>query len=142
MSELILKAVEASAVPLEMMGEHNKAFSSFQEALAYLRAHPFGTIEHPDMDILAFLYIKNDGSFAFLDVEHQTYGKNLRNENVIDSLLSDDDLKAFEDPEIWDQSKFIYMDGTEMACRIDGIAWFDGLRADLSLSSSPSLPTL
>lgn len=141
MSELILKPVNLVASG-EMMGEHNKAFSSFQEGLDYLRDHPFGTLEHPDMDMLAFMYIKNDGSIAFVDVEHQTYGKTLRNEKFTDSLLSDDDLKAFADPEIWDQSKFVYLDGTEMACRIDGIAWFDGLRADLSLSSSPGLPRL
>ncbi|TLX16935.1 hypothetical protein [Rhizobium sp. MHM7A] len=139
MTELILKP-KTSVASGEMMGEHQKAFSCFQEALDYLRDHPFGTIEHPDMDMLAFIYIKNDGSFAFVDVKHRTYGKNLRTEKFIDSLLSDDDLKAFEDPKIWDQSKFVYLDGTEMACRIDGIAWFDDLRADLSLSSSPGLP--
>jgi hypothetical protein len=125
-----------------MMGEHNKAFSSFQEGLDYLRDHPFGTLEHPDMDILAFMYIKNDGSFAFIDVQHKTRGTNLRTEKYCDSLLSDDDLKGFEDPDTWDQSKYVYMEGTEMACRIDGIAWFDDLRADLSLNGSPGLPSL
>lgn len=138
MTELILKPAP-STTSGEMMGEHNKAFSSFQEAIAYLRDHPFGTVEHPGMDILAFMYIKNDGSFAFVDVKHRTSGGS---EKFIDSLLSDDDLKVFADPKEWDQSKFVYMDGTEMACRIDGIAWFDTLRADLSLSSSPTLPSL
>jgi hypothetical protein len=141
MTKLILKP-GISAASGEMMGEHNKAFSSFKEGLDYLRDHPFGTLEHPDMDILAFLYIKNDGSFAFVAVERSANGPALRTEKFIDSLLSDDDLKGFEDPETWEQSKWVYMDGTEMACRIDGIAWFDSLRADLSLSTSPSLPSL
>lgn len=140
MTELIVRQLDAPVVSAEMMGEHNKSFSSFQEAIDYLRRHPFGTIEHPDMDMLAFLYMKNDESFAFVDVKHKSFGR-LRTEEFIDSLLSDDELIAFHDPEIWDQSKFVYLDGTEMACRIDGIAWFDDLRSDLSLSNSPAIPS-
>ncbi len=140
MSELILN-VAAPAPSGDLMGEHNKTFPSFKEGLAYLRDHPFGTLEHPDMDILAFMYVKNDGNLAFVDVQHLGHGKSLRTEKYVDTLLSEDELNAFADPETWDQSKFVYLQGTEMACRIDGIAWFDDLRADLSLTSSIALPS-
>jgi hypothetical protein len=140
MNDMIL-VPEGSVAPGEMMGEHNKTFSSFKEGLDYLRYHPFGTLEHPDMDILAFMYIKNDGSFAFVDVQHSAQGKGLRTEKFTDTLLSEEDLNVFKDPELWDQSKFVYIGGTEMACRIDGIAWFDDLRADLSITTAPALPS-
>jgi hypothetical protein len=140
MNDMIL-VPEGSVAPGEMMGEHNKAFSSFKEGLDYLRDHPFGTLEHPDMDVLAFMYIKNDGSFAFVDVQQSAQGRGLRTETLTDSLLSQEDLNAFTDPELWDQAKFVYIGGTEMACRIDGIAWFDELRADLSMTTAPALPS-
>jgi hypothetical protein len=93
------------------------------------------------MDVLAFMYIKNDGSFAFVDVQQSAQGRGLRTETLTDSLLSEEDLNAFTDPELWDQSKLVYIAGTEMACRIDGIAWFDDLRADLSMTTAPALPS-
>jgi hypothetical protein len=139
MSVLITQLVPDSPSSMELMGEHNKSFTSFEKALDYLRQYPFGTVEHPDMDILAFLYLKDDGQPAFVDVEHKTVGV-LRTEDFIDSILTVDELAAFSDPEIWDQSKFVYMDGTEMACRIDGLQWFANLRSDLSKASNPALP--
>lgn len=141
MNELVTKQ-RSMSVSGEMAGEHQRTFTSFKEGLEYLRAHPFGTLEHPDMDTLAFLYVKNDGTFAFLDVDHRKLGKTLRSENFIDTVLSGDELSAFEDPEIWDQTKYVYLDGMEMACRIDGIAWFEELRADFSMNSSIALPAL
>lgn len=136
MSDLILNP-GAHVQSRNVMGEHNKTFSSFRDGLTYLRDHPFGTLEHPGMDLLAFLYIKNDGTFAFVDVHHSQHGKSLRTEIYVDTVLSDEELKAFEEPETWEQSKFQYLQGSEMACRIDGIAWFNDLRADLSLTAIP-----
>jgi hypothetical protein len=115
----------------EFEGEYNKPFSSFREALDYLRRYSLGTIEHPDMNRLSFVYVRKDGHLAFADLVETRRGSHYSTE-VTDSLLTEEELAEFEDETIWHQSNFVYMPSSEMGCRNDGTAWFDELRSQPS----------
>lgn len=123
---------------MELEGELYKEFKSFREALDYLARYPYGTIEHPDMSELAFLYMKNNGQLAFLDADYPYKGELSRVPVFRDAILPEDILNAFNDPNVWDQKEFFYRPGSEMAQRLDGVDWFDGLRADFP-GSTPLL---
>ncbi len=116
---------------MDIEGNHND-FTSFKDALQYLRRYPYGTVHHEDMDNLAFIYLKNDGQLAFLGVEWEGY--NVLSPVFKDELLTEQDMDYFSDPDSWAPDRFYYLPGYEMSYRNDGVAWFDSLREDLSLS--------
>lgn len=115
----------------EMEGEYNRPFATFRDAIDYLQRYSLGTIEHPDMNLLSFIYVRKDGHLAFADVV-ETQNRGLWRTEVTDAVLSPEELAEFEDQTIWDQSRFVYMPSSEMGCRNNGHVWFNELRSQTS----------
>lgn len=111
---------------MDIEGAHNQ-FSSYQDAILYLRSHPFGTVEHRDMDDASFIFLDFDGTLHFYDGP----------KDEVEILDFEEELN---DIDIW-QPPFFYVPGSEMALTVMGIAGFDEMRRS-PLQAARQLPVV
>lgn len=88
---------------------------TFLEALRFLRSNPDGTISHPTMEDLDFLFFRDDGSLAFCDMQP--------NQEV--EVITD--LEEFSPENGWD-STWYYLPAYEFSFLKEGEEIWDEIR--------------
>jgi hypothetical protein len=110
---------------LRLEGNHRDEMS-FEVGLSYLRSYQDGTLHHPDMEDLNYLFIRDKGEVAYLDFAKQEV-----------EIVRD--LTEFSEANDWSPTWY-YMPGFELSVVVDGTETFERAKTQDPINPVENLP--
>ncbi|WP_315921025.1 hypothetical protein [Mesorhizobium sp. SP-1A] len=100
---------------------------TFEDGLSYLRSYQDGTLHHPAMENLNYLFIRDDGELAYLDFAKQEV-----------EIIRD--LAEFDEENEWPPDWY-YLPVCEQALINDGLGTFERVKIQEPINPSVDLPS-
>lgn len=111
---------------MRIEGNHRDNMA-FEDGLSYLRSYQDGTLHHPDMENLNYLFIRDNGELAYLDFAKQEV-----------EIVRD--LNEFAEGNDWSPTWY-YMPAFELTIIKDGTETLERARTQEPTNSVEDLPT-
>lgn len=122
-SDGVVEFIDTTSVRLEGNLRENM---TFKDGLSYLRSYQDGTLHHPDMENLNYLFIRENGDLAYLDFRKQE----------VEIVW---DLNEFAEGNDWSPTWY-YMPGSELTIIKDGIETLQKARIQEPVNPVDHLP--
>lgn len=122
-SDGVVEFIDTTSVRLEGNLRENM---TFKDGLSYLRSYQDGTLHHPDMENLNYLFIRENGDLAYLDFRKQE----------VEIVW---DLNEFAEGNDWSPIWY-YMPGFELTAVVDGTETFERAKTQDPINPMETLP--